>query len=112
MLQQDCHHHLHNVWIGALTKDLSKYLDGYLAADLDVILFMLRVNTIMDVILHAVDKEFTLLVNYPKGHGDQFQHWLKKIILVCYLSQYSGHQSLSRTWQWRVQQQHFGIASK
>ena len=36
-----------------------------------------RVNTKMDAILRAIDKEFSLPANYPKGHGDQFKHWLK-----------------------------------
>ena len=26
--------------------------------------------------LRDVDKEFSLPVNYPKGHGTQFKHWL------------------------------------
>ena len=34
VLQTDCHHHLHNVWIGAVSKQLSKYLDDMLACDL------------------------------------------------------------------------------
>ena len=31
----------------------------------------------MDAVLRAVDKEFSLLANDPKGHGQQFKHWLK-----------------------------------
>ena len=30
----------------------------------------------MDTVLRAVDKEFSLPANYPKGHGAQFKHWL------------------------------------
>ena len=30
-----------------------------------------------DSVLRAVDKEFSLPANYPKGHGDLFLHWLK-----------------------------------
>ena len=30
-----------------------------------------------DAILRAVDKAFSLLANYPKGHGAMFLHWLK-----------------------------------
>ena len=78
VLQQDCHHHLRNVWIGAITKRLSSYLNEILAADLDAIDFRYRVSTMMDAVLRSVDKEFSLPANYPKGHGDQFQHWLKK----------------------------------
>ena len=78
VLRQDCHHHLRNVWIGAITKRLSAYLDDILAVDLDAIHFRYRVSTMMDAILRSVDKEFSLPANYPKGHGDQFLHWLKK----------------------------------
>jgi hypothetical protein len=31
-----------------------------------------------DAVLRAADKEFSLSVNYPKGHGDMFKHWLLK----------------------------------
>lgn len=78
VLQQDCHHHLRNVWIGAITKNLSKYLDEVLKCDLEEIDNRYRVSTMMDSILRAVDKEFSLPANYPKGHGDMFKHWLKK----------------------------------
>ena len=78
VLQQDCHHHLRNVWIGAITKRLSKYLNEILAFDLNVIDFRYRVTTMFDGILRAVDKEFSLPANYPKGHGDMFKFWLKK----------------------------------
>ena len=33
----DCHHHLRNVWIGAMNKRLSTYLNEILASDLDAI---------------------------------------------------------------------------
>ena len=77
VLQQDCHHHLRNVWMGAITKHLSKYLDKILTTDLKEIDFRYRVSTDMDAVLRAVDKEFMLPANYPKGHGDHFKHWLK-----------------------------------
>ena len=32
----------------------------------------------MDAVLRAVDKEFSLPANYPKGHGNQFKYWLHK----------------------------------
>jgi len=75
--QQDCHNHLRNVWIGAITKRMSSYLDDLLACDLEAIHFRYRVTTMMDAVLRAVDKEFSLPANYPKGHGDEFKHWLK-----------------------------------
>ena len=30
----------------------------------------------IDAVLQALDKEFRLMDNYPKGHGDKFNHWL------------------------------------
>ena len=33
--------------------------------------------TRMDAVLLAIDKEFSLPANYPKGHGDMLLHWLK-----------------------------------
>ena len=35
-----------------------------------------RVLTMMDAVLRAVDKEFSLPANSPKGHGDEFKHWI------------------------------------
>ena len=34
-------------------------------------------STTFDAVLRAVDKEFSLPANYPKGHGAMFLHWLK-----------------------------------
>ena len=39
VLRQDCHHHMHNVWIGAVTKQLSSHLNEILSCDLDAIDF-------------------------------------------------------------------------
>ena len=76
VLRQDCHHHLRNVWIGALNKRLSKYLNQILQADLSKIDFRYRVSTMFDSVLRAVDKEFSLPANYPKGHGVLFKIWM------------------------------------
>ena len=79
LLQQDCHHHMRNVWMGAIVRHLSKYLDNLLDSDLASISFRYRVTTMMDGVLRAIDKEFSLPANYPKGHGDWFKYWLKKM---------------------------------
>ena len=78
VLRVDCHHHLRNIWIGAIVKKLSKYLNNILSLDLANINFRYRVTTKMDAVLRAVDKEFSLPANYPKGYGDQFKYWLQK----------------------------------
>eukprot|EP00957_Ditylum_brightwellii_P012127 915698-Ditylum_brightwellii.AAC.1 len=31
----------------------------------------------MESLLRAVDKEFSLCANYPKGHGDLFYEWIE-----------------------------------
>ena len=71
------HNHLRNVWIRAITKRMSSYLNDILACDLYAIDFRYRVLTIMDAVLRAVYKKFRLPSNYPKGHGDEFKHWIK-----------------------------------
>ena len=75
---QDCHNHMWNVRIGAVTKLLSSYLNEILASDLEAIDFRYQVSTMFEAVLHAIDKVFSLPANYPKGHGDMFLHWLKQ----------------------------------
>jgi len=52
--------HMPNVWIGAVTKSLSTYLNEILACDLNTIDFCYRVSTMCDAVLRADDKEFSL----------------------------------------------------
>ena len=61
---------MRNVWIGAVTKRLSSYLNEILASDLEAIDFRYRVSTMFEAVLRAIDKEFSLSANYPKGNGD------------------------------------------
>ena len=75
-IRVDCHHHLRNVWIKALNKHLSKYLNALMAGDLNVIDYRYCVSTKFDVVLWAIDKEFSLPANYPKGHGVLFKIWM------------------------------------
>ena len=35
-------------------------------------------NTIIDVFLHTLDKEFRLCYNYSKGYGEIFTDWIDK----------------------------------
>lgn len=78
VLIQNCHHHLLNVWKGAVVKKLSTYLDEFLASYLIAIDFRLRVCTLFNAVLQSLDKKFSLPGNYPKGHGLWFKHWLKR----------------------------------
>ena len=78
ILEVDCWNHLRNVWLGGMTKELSKYLKVHLCEDLECIDSRLRVTPSIDMILRAVDKEFSLCANYPKGHGEIFHEWIEK----------------------------------
>ena len=77
VLEVDCWNHLRNVWLGGMTKALSNHLRNILINDLDCIDTRLRVSTNFETILRAVDKEFSLAANYPKGHGELFRKWME-----------------------------------
>ena len=47
-----------------------------MADDLNLIDYRYRVSTKFDVVLRAIDKEFSLPANYPKGHGVMFKTWM------------------------------------
>ena len=99
VMQQNCHHHMRNVWFGAVVKRMSSFLNELLACDLAEINFRYRVSTLMDTVLRAVDKEFSLPANYPKGHGAQFRYWLMvyhpSALLVPVLRASGGQQDMA-----------------
>ena len=77
-LDYDCMNHLRNVWFGSMEKTLTKELNLYLRTSLDEIDPKLRVSTSMSALIRAVDKEFSLSANYPKGHGKLFLEWIRE----------------------------------
>ena len=68
----DCMNHLRNVWFGNIEKALSAHLNALLRSSLDEIDPQLRVTASVSAVIRAVDKEFSLSSNYPKGHGKLF----------------------------------------
>ena len=78
VIEQDCRHHLRNVWAKAVEIELSKYLTVMLKDTLDRIDSSLRVSTMFTPFARAYDKEFSLAANYPKGHGELFAEWMKE----------------------------------
>ena len=68
----DCMQHLRNAWIGNMEKALTSELNNILRVSLDEIDPTLRVSSFISAIIRAIDKEFSLSANYPKGHGDLF----------------------------------------
>ena len=75
---QDCHHHLRNVWFKAMENALTKRLNLILKADLEEIAPELRVKTSFSAIARAYDKGFSRNANYVKGFGEDFAPWMKK----------------------------------
>jgi hypothetical protein len=73
----DCMHHLRNVWFGNMEKKLTTSLNVLLWSSLDVIDPRLCVTASISAIIRAVDKEFSLSANYPKGHGELFLEWMR-----------------------------------
>ncbi len=73
----DFMHHLRNVWFGNMEKKLTTSLNVLLRSLLDVIDPRLHVTASISAIIRAVDKEFSLSANYPKGHGELFLEWMR-----------------------------------
>lgn len=69
-------HHLRNIWVGSAEKDLTSSLNTLLRDSLDEIDPKLRVSTSISAIIRAIDKEFSLSANYPKGHGALFAQFM------------------------------------
>ena len=74
VLEIYCHHHIRNVWWGALVKKTTNMLRTALAGSLDDIDSRLCVDTNMKNVFCALDKCFSLPANYPKGNGAEFKH--------------------------------------
>jgi hypothetical protein len=70
--------HLRCVWFDSGEKEVTKDLNIHLRASLDEIDPTLQVTASMSAIICAVDKEFSLLENYPKGHGKLFLEWIRE----------------------------------
>jgi hypothetical protein len=73
-----CYNHLRNVWIKNVLKESTAFLREYLLTSLEEIAPVLRVSPCMSGIARAFDREFSLCANYPKGHGQLFQQWMKR----------------------------------
>lgn len=76
VLKTDCYHCPHNLWIGAVKKQLSKFLDDMLAHDFSAIDFCYRALENFHAFLDTVHKECSLSTHCSKGCSNQFMHWL------------------------------------
>ena len=74
--EQDCMHHLRNVWINGVAKSVSAFMNDFLHDSLEDIASFLRVSPDLAHVIRAFHKEFSLTANYPKGHGEKFRDWM------------------------------------
>ena len=89
----DCMNHLWNVWMGGMEKAVVKSLNTNLRTSLDEIDPKLRVTASLSAIIQAIDKEFSLSANYPKGHGQLFLEWIREYypgVLLLHVEHTSG----------------------
>ena len=73
-----CHHHLRNVWVGAISNHLARKLTELMKNDLDLIPHHIRVSCDLMSVHRMVDKETNHTAHYAKGHGDQFQDFSER----------------------------------
>ena len=59
-----------------MKNTLSALLGNTMREELDEIDLWLRVSTGIESVLLAVNKEFSLCANYPKGHRELFHKWI------------------------------------
>ena len=65
------------MWLGGITKEISKLLNRILDEELEAIGSHLIISTGIDAVLRAFDKEFILCTNYTKGNGELFCDWIE-----------------------------------
>ena len=59
-----------------MKKAFTSEPNNILCTSLDEIDPKLRVSSSISTIIRAIDTEFSLSANYPKGHGDLFAEWV------------------------------------
>ena len=69
--------HLHNIWFGALIKQLNKSLANILKDDLGKIPAFYCISTDIEDLLCCIEKEFGHTFIYAKGHGTLFDKWMQ-----------------------------------
>ena len=77
-MESNFHHHFQNTCINAVGKYLSHYLAESFGDDLFCILAPNCILTDFVFMFCAIDKEFSLPCNYPKGHCKLCYQWLKE----------------------------------
>jgi hypothetical protein len=76
-MENDCWNHLHNVWFGAVIKELNSHSDEVLKDNLSEIHPILQVTTDPSNIFHAIEKCFGETANYAKGLGSMYYNYMR-----------------------------------
>ena len=79
-----CFNHIHNVWASGVHKGVRAWAKDKLKIDLKNIPHVWRVSHDVKDIIHLLHKEFSLTMNYPKGHRQLF----RKFFLEKHLGEY------------------------
>jgi hypothetical protein len=84
--KSDCWQHLHNVWFGAVSKQLNLTLTDLLADDLAAIPSLYRITLeVEEDLFRGCEKFFSGNANYAKGQGSQFTYWMSTNHPTAYL---------------------------
>ena len=77
IFELNCWHHIHNVWFGAVTKQMSKTLQDVLADQLINIPLTLCIHNNIVALLCAIEKECSKSCNYDNGHEDHLHQYMR-----------------------------------
>ena len=74
----DCTYHIKNFIVGGISKSCCAHAKEEASDDLNDIGTRLRVKVDIMRVMRAMDKEFNLSRNYPKGNGDIFHSFIEE----------------------------------
>ena len=77
LFQGSYHNHLRNTWMEYIETYMAGKLEKHLKNDLKLIPPNLRVACRLSELLIHINNEYNFSANYPKGHGDAFNDYLR-----------------------------------
>ena len=73
-----CFKHLRNVWADGIADDFSEHMKNIFVQNNDAFDSKLRMHCDLAGAARAIDKQFSLTANCPKGKGDMLRLWMIK----------------------------------
>lgn len=89
----DCHNHMRNIFLGPMSKAMSKHVAEELKEQLEAFSSWERMSTDFDQLLRSTYKQFHHRNKYYKGKGREFWVWLKEtypLIFIMHLERAEG----------------------